>query len=103
MSGRNVDNALLQIHGLRKEEIQKEESVIKQIRCERCKEINDNISNFCKRCGSPLSLEIALKNEEKRKKKSQLLNKVFEKYPELQDMILNKIEEMKVEKEFEEI
>jgi len=66
LSGRDVDNALLQMHGLAKEDNSKEK-VLKLKICSRCKEENDPISDFCKRCGSALELETALAIKEQRK------------------------------------
>jgi len=66
LSGRDVDNALLQMHGLAREDNSKE-NVLKVKICSRCKEDNDPISDFCKRCGSALELNIALNLEEERR------------------------------------
>jgi len=64
LSGRDVDNALLKVHGLVENE--RTEHELRPVRCSKCKETNDSVSQFCKRCGSPLSLKMLLEIEEKR-------------------------------------
>jgi integrase len=49
LSGIDVDNAILELHGLVKNESM-EENVLKVKVCTKCKEKNDPISKFCRRC-----------------------------------------------------
>lgn len=93
MSGRDVDDALLKLHGLKQEE--KENKILKLVRCRRCQESNDSVSQFCRRCGSPLELETALAVDEQRKNYDKsmmkllvlITKKLSEKDPELKEEI----------------
>ena len=54
MSGRDVDNAILKLHGIETEQATKKFIVNK---CPRCKEINPENALFCFKCGLPLTQE----------------------------------------------
>lgn len=56
MSGRDVDNALLNHYGLKKEDNDKNNPK----RCPRCQEINAMTAGYCVRCGMPLSKDAIL-------------------------------------------
>jgi site-specific recombinase XerD/ribosomal protein L40E len=104
LSGRDVDNALLKLHGLAKDE-KKEEGILKVKICPRCQEKNDPIARFCKRCASPLDIKTALDFEEKRKRKDEVVAKVIEALsedPKIKERIYKVIKKLKLEKEFEE-
>jgi site-specific recombinase XerD len=65
LSGRDVDEALLKLHGLKP----KENEDLKKISartCQKCGESNSALTQFCKRCNSPLDLKIALQLDETR-------------------------------------
>lgn len=62
LSGRNVDDALLRMHGLKTRE---DES---HVYCPRCKTTNNLIDRYCSKCGLPFGLEVALNAEEDRKR-----------------------------------
>jgi len=104
LSGRNVDNALLQIHGLAKEE-DKKETVLKLKKCLRCQDINDPTSQFCKKCGSPLDIETTMKLEENRKKYEdfvfELLKRLAEKDPKVKKEFVELAKEKNIEEMFE--
>jgi site-specific recombinase XerD/ribosomal protein L40E len=115
LSGRDVDNALLKLHGLAQNE-KKEEEVLKVKICERCKEKNDPVSNFCRRCATPLNIKIALDLEEKRVEKDEVVAMVTERvYQKLQKLVAEKlnidvedvvyeaIKEMKLEEKFKKL
>ena len=53
LSGRDVDNALLKVYGIRNTE-EKEESQLNPKKCPRCQEINQFTNVFCNKCGLPL-------------------------------------------------
>jgi len=115
LSGRDVDNALLKMHGLAKDE-DSQENILKIQVCPRCKEKNDAVSHFCRRCGSPLELKVALDLEEKKKEKDELTTMVTKRvYQKLQELVAEKlnvdveeivsdtIKEMKLEEKFERL
>ncbi|MCM8803282.1 MAG: zinc ribbon domain-containing protein, partial [Candidatus Omnitrophica bacterium] len=105
LSGRNVDNALLQIHGLAKEE-DKKETVLKLKKCPRCQDVNDPTSQFCKKCGSPLDIETMMKLEENRKKYEdfvfELLKRLAEKDPKVKEEFVSLAKEKNMEDFFKE-
>lgn len=70
----DVNDALLRIHGLGKNE-EKQEQKIKQ--CPRCKAVNTKNDLFCRRCGSILDVKTAIKLEEKREEKDKGLAEAF--------------------------
>lgn len=60
LSGRDVDDKMLKIYGLKREEKEKEEE-LKPKECPRCKYINGPTDRFCSRCGAVLDEEEAVK------------------------------------------
>ncbi len=57
-SGRDVDKAILEMHGI---ETKKEKEVVnKPQHCAICKTQNENIADYCRNCGHPLSLKTAI-------------------------------------------
>jgi integrase/recombinase XerD len=57
LSNTDIDNAILQANGLKTTE----NDDVKAVQCPRCQFANSgSFGNFCQRCGSPLSLEVAL-------------------------------------------
>ena len=104
LSGRDVDNALLKLHGLTQNEDKREE-VLKVRICPRCQEKNDPVARFCKRCASPLDVKTALDFEERRNRKDEVVAKVIERLVEklnLEEKIYEVIKELELEREFEE-
>ena len=89
MSGRDVDNAILKLHGIETEEATKKFTINK---CSRCKEINPENALFCFKCGLPLTQEASITVES-----------IKTDYVQLAD--LDEIREMKntLKKELEEI
>ena len=53
LSGRDVDNALLGVYGIKEGEKAKEPTIKIQV-CPRCNEKNDPAAKFCRRCYLPL-------------------------------------------------
>jgi len=62
LSGRDVDDKILQIHGLKPKDKGKKD-VLKPRECPRCKYINAPVSRYCGRCGTVLDEEERLKLE----------------------------------------
>jgi len=59
LSGRDTDNKMLEIYGLKREGKEKEEE-LKPKECPRCKYINGPTDRFCGRCGAVLDEEEAV-------------------------------------------
>lgn len=63
LSGRDVDQAILAIHGLAKPESTKTATETQPRTCPRCTETNEFQSKLCKRCGQPLDLVSAIEKD----------------------------------------
>lgn len=78
LSGRNVDNALFKLNGIKTErEVNEEERPLKPLQCKRCEEVNPPTNKFCARCGAPLDLQTALTLQKEEEKSDNLLNKML--------------------------
>jgi len=66
MSGKQVDDALLKIHGIVKDEDTMPE--LTSAACERCGTVNGPTSKFCSRCGMAMSVIDAVNVDEERDK-----------------------------------
>jgi site-specific recombinase XerD len=79
LSGRDVDNALLKVYGIKKPEEQ-EESQLNPKKCPRCQEINQFTNVFCNRCGTMLDEDQyshKIKNDLDRNRAETILNDVL--------------------------
>lgn len=94
LSGRDVDNTLLKLQGIRTKN-QEKEVVLQTIPCQRCREKNSPASKFCMRCGSPLDVQNALRVDELRMKADKLMSFLVQD-PDILDKLLNKLEEIRV-------
>jgi len=88
LSGRDVDNALLKLHGMVQEDNVKED-MLKIRLCPRCNEKNSPVSKFCCKCGSVLDVKTALEIDEKRKYGDEVIS-MLAKDSEIQAMIIRK-------------
>ncbi len=61
-SGRDLDTAVLAMYGI---EETKESEKRRPLYCSICKTQNEESSDFCRNCGHPLNLKVALETEEK--------------------------------------
>lgn len=94
LSGRDVDNALLKLQGV-KTTTQEKEAVLKTISCRRCKESNSPTSRFCIRCGSPLDIKNELELDELRSKADKLMS-ILIRDPEVLEKLLEKLDDSKI-------
>ncbi len=70
LSGKDVDEALLRVHGLQaKGEEKKAELTV--VQCVRCDEKNSTVQRLCTRCGMPLDLKAALEADDMKQKEMQ--------------------------------
>jgi site-specific recombinase XerD len=98
MSGRDIDGAVLKLHGFKKDE--KEDSAeFSPRKCHQCEKTNPPNSKFCVRCGAPLDLETVMKVEEKRKEAdntmTSLMNSLL-KDPEMRTIVMGRLREIRV-------
>ena len=66
LSGRNVDQKILELKGMKKHEKSAEAAAVKG--CSRCGHINPPTSKFCMKCALPLDLSAALEADEAKEK-----------------------------------
>jgi integrase/recombinase XerD len=74
LSGKNVDDAILKIYGLKEQEEGKKKELPKT--CIRCGTVNGSEQDCCTKCGLALSLEAAMKADEKEKDMIKTLEKL---------------------------
>jgi len=95
LSGRDIDKAILKLHGLDTEE--KKEEEFKLIKCPRCNQSNSPGTKSCNYCGLVLDLKTAMELEETQKKANDLLNTLI-KDPEVLDSLVKAVEQIASEK-----
>jgi site-specific recombinase XerD len=79
LSGRNIDNALLKINGIKTEdEVNNEEHTLRVKTCSRCQEINSPTSGFCSRCGCPLDVRTAMLMHDEESKTDNIMDRLAE-------------------------
>jgi site-specific recombinase XerD len=66
MSGRDVDNAILSLHGIKKPEDERKDRVFEPKKCPRCEKTNEFEARICCRCGMPLDSKAAMDLEEEK-------------------------------------
>jgi site-specific recombinase XerD len=87
LSGRDVDDKILQIHGLKPKDMDKKNE-LNPIECPRCKYINSPVHRYCGRCGTVL-------DEEERLKMELQSNQVSKDFPDLSIEDMKLLGEMK--------
>jgi ribosomal protein L40E len=80
LSGKDVDEALLKLHGIKIEEIKEEKAGVKL--CQRCGGANSILTHFCKRCNAPLDFKLILEVEEQKRKLNEFLRDFLVYYAE---------------------
>ncbi len=96
LSGRDVDNAFLKMHGLVPNDGSYEEK-LKLKPCQRCKENNAPTSKFCVRCGQPLDEKTMELIQNQRQKCDDVMNRLMED-EEIRNLLLKKIMEKGLDK-----
>lgn len=77
LSARSVEESVLRANGILKDDKKRESMLVERI-CSRCATANGAEAVLCTRCSSPLTIEAALKAEEKRKQMEERLGKLEE-------------------------
>ncbi|MGA8905262.1 MAG: site-specific integrase [Candidatus Bathyarchaeia archaeon] len=94
LSGRNIDNALLKLNGIKTEdEVNNEEHTLKIKTCLRCQEVNSPTSGFCSRCGCPLDVRTAMLLHEEESKTDNIMDRLVEDM-EFKEFVLSKLRTM---------
>lgn len=102
LSGRDTDNAILEMNGLATKE--EKQSLIQPKKCVKCGFVNSSTSNFCSRCSGVLDVETAIElqkellaKDTQQEKIGDLMNALLQDKA-LKEMLFKKIMEMKLEK-----
>lgn len=95
MSGRDTDDAILGLYGKKKVEENKEKSILVPLTCPRCKSTNEPTATFCSKCGYPLTLNIAIELEERRKEGDAIMDFLL-KDEDIKKLIAQKINKQKM-------
>ncbi len=96
LSGRDVDSAILKLHGIQDEQDDGKREGLSPRDCSRCQLRNPGSNKFCSRCGLPLDEEAAvqmLKADFERKRADQTFDKLVED-EEFKEMLLRKVREL---------
>jgi integrase/recombinase XerD len=99
MSGRDTDNAILKLNGMKTSQNTEESEITPKI-CERCDTINPTDAKFCVKCAGVLDLKTAFELEEKMKlerearSESDNIMRALMKDPDVRQMLANKIKEI---------
>ncbi len=96
LSGRDVDNALLKLHGLVKVDDGSDDKM-KVRDCQRCKEHNSPIAKFCIKCGLPLDENFLAKVEKEIQKGNDIQNLLWQN-EEYREFTMKLLAKMGVEK-----
>jgi len=72
LSGKDVDDTVLKMNGLQPMETQ-----VESVRCQACGRMNASESSSCNTCFRPLSVKMALVNEEREKHASKVLEAIM--------------------------
>ncbi|MFH1934314.1 MAG: tyrosine-type recombinase/integrase [Pseudomonadota bacterium] len=89
LSGRDVDNAILELHGLKKPEDDINNRELKFRECNICGKTNEFEAKICRRCARSLDIQSALELESKEKKFMDMIT------PEMvEDLVKGKVKEI---------
>ena len=96
LSGRDVDDALLRVYGLKKDETAIVESPLKPKPCSRCHTQNAAVNRFCSLCGLPLDAEAtahALQDDMQRRQADDILDRMLQD-PAFKSQFLQKMKDV---------
>ncbi|MDI6917876.1 MAG: DUF3435 domain-containing protein, partial [Thermoplasmatales archaeon] len=78
LSGRDVDDAILKLRGLKPSDEEKTKETLAPKKCSRCGFINKATGKFCTRCGVVLDLQTALTLQDEMKKMDEKFSKLLQ-------------------------
>jgi len=103
LDGKDLDEALLKLHGLKQEEIKESKQLDKKV-CPRCGHENNILSQFCSKCTMPLDLKVVIELDETRRKLDEfmleMLKRIAEKYPSIKKDFKELVKEKGLEELF---
>jgi len=88
LSGRNIDEKILEMKGLKEPDKKTAESAVKQ--CLRCTHVNAPTSRYCMKCALPLDLKAAVEVDAKRKQSDDAMT-ILMGDSDVQKMMIEKI------------
>jgi ribosomal protein L40E len=91
LSGRDLDDAILGVYGLRK--VEEKEPKLKPKICPRCNTSNAFDARFCMKCGLALDLKAAQEIEERMQKADEIMNLLL-RDPEFRELLKKKLREL---------
>lgn len=77
MSGRDVDDSLLEHYGMKKRDDKPQEALTPKI-CSMCRNINEATASFCNKCARPLEIKTMLELENKRVQDESLVLRLLQ-------------------------
>ena len=89
LSGRDVDDALLRMHGMAPVE-QDKKGAFSPIKCARCNQLNPPTGKFCTQCGGILDIETAMEIEERMKEADGKLSTLLDD-EDVQELLIKKM------------
>lgn len=87
----DVNNAILEMHGIRK--VEQSESKLKPKQCSMCETINSNNALFCQRCGNVLDTKVAMCLDKEITGRGEVVNKLLQD-PDVQKLLKEKMVEI---------
>ena len=92
MSGRDVDNAILKMKGIKTEEETSEKTLLPK-NCSRCGTINKATGKFCIRCGAVLDIETAISMDDQIQELDGKLSTLLDD-KDVKSLLIKKLREM---------
>ncbi len=102
LSGKDVDEALLKLNGIKTDNLTDEKHIEIRI-CAKCNEGNSILSHFCKKCNTPLDLKFMLEQDEKRKEFDNFMKEFLIYYAEMDKNFKKAFRQFVKEKNYEEL
>jgi len=96
LSGRDVDDAILKLRGLKSSDEEKIKETLAPKKCSRCSFINKATGKFCIRCGAVLDVETALTLQDEMKKMDEKFSKLLQNR-DVQKFLIKKMLQLGIE------
>jgi integrase/ribosomal protein L40E len=78
LSGRETDDALLRLNGIKPEQQGRDEDLLKPQVCPRCTSINTHDITFCRKCGAALNLRESMEAEQRTRRQEEVFSDVLD-------------------------
>jgi integrase len=93
LSGRDVDSALLKIHGIQIAERDRSKAKLTRTICPRCILDNGPGDKFCAKCALPIGIDTALNVDQERIEADDLMSKLLDD-PDVRTLLLEKLKSL---------